>query len=116
MSNKIEKQAEVKNPNALRTVRPVVDIYENDANCKVLVDLPGVTSDAVQLSLEQDTLTLSAERTLGVPEAVVYERAFSLPSGIETDKISADLNAGVLTLTLPKHESTRPRRIAVNAA
>ncbi len=96
--------------------RPAVDIHEGDRSFKLVLDLPGVSKDDVDVGIEQDMLYVSAKRSLGVNEPIIYERQFGLPSSVERDKIEAEMKAGVLTLTLPKHASTQPKQIKIKAA
>jgi len=93
--------------------------HEDKDNHYVSLDLPGVRKEDLQLEAEGDRLTLTAERKIGFGEAketVTLRRVLSLPESIATDKIEAALTDGVLTLTLPKREETKPKqlKIAVN--
>ncbi len=97
-------------------VLPTADIYEGEHDFQIVLDVPGVRKENVSVSVEQDTLTVTAERQIGHPEATRYKRVFSLPKSIELDKVSAALNNGVLTLSLPKLEAVKPRQIEVRAA
>lgn len=98
---------------------PPVDVYENKDAFLVLADLPGVTKDDVQVHFEQDNLRIEAKRNISGDAADVglsydFRRAFKL-SGIDESKISAEMKDGVLSLTLPKADSVRPRQIPVTA-
>ena len=106
------------------TLRPRVDIHENDAEYRVTMDLPGVTKDDVNVSVENGTLTISASRREESSEefdairreryvASSYSRSFSLSDQVNTDGIKGKLNDGVLTLTIPKAEQAQPRKIRV---
>jgi HSP20 family protein len=99
-----------------RRVRPSVDVFENDVQYLVHVDLPGVANDAVKLTLEQDTVQLEATRRAHVTEPVVYTRTFSLPDVVDRGAVEARLEHGLLALTLPKRASHQPRQIAVTAS
>ena len=105
---------------------PPVDIFEkSDRGVVIRIDLPGMTRDDVQLTVERNVLTVSGER-LNEPSlrreqfhrmerfAGAFSRSFSLPSTLDTDKISAAYENGVLTITLPAREEARPRQIAVD--
>ncbi len=103
------------------SVKPRVDIYENDRELLVVADLPGVGKDELRIHLEKDQLTIEGSRKEekhGNPLAhefreVDYARAFTVPQGIDHDKIEADLKQGVLYLHLPKEEGLRPRQIQI---
>jgi HSP20 family protein len=99
-----------------RRVRPIVDIYESDAEYLVAVELPGVKDEDVALTLEQDVLRLEATRRAYVSEPVVYDRHFSLPQVVDRDQVNARLKDGVLSLKLPKRPSAQPRQIQVTAS
>jgi HSP20 family protein len=99
-----------------RRVRPSVDVYENDVEYLVHVDLPGVNGDAVKLTLEQDTIALEATRRVQLNEPIIYTRTFSLPDVIDRDGVRARLEHGTMALSLPKRKSQQPRQIAVTAS
>ena len=100
---------------------PVVDVYENVDELLLLVDVPGVTNDGIDVQLDKAQLTIRAKRQEESPGALVaaeyrandYLRVFTVPSGIDPAKIDAQLSGGVLRLRLPKSESIKPRRIEV---
>ena len=102
---------------------PSVDIFETDKAITLLVDMPGVKADALNVDLRDDMLTLTGDvnpdiTPPGEPVYSEYEtgryyRQFSLSEVIAQDKIDAKLSDGVLRLTLPKVEKATPRRIEV---
>jgi HSP20 family protein len=109
---------------------PVVDVYETDSAFVIEADLPGVHLENVDISLEQNTLTLTGTRapTLQTPtqgELRVYTaervsgdfaRSIRLPEYVDGDKMEAHYTNGVLTITVPKAASARPRKIAIKGA
>jgi len=106
------------------TIVPPCDIYENNDEILVIVDLPGVTKDAVKVHLDKGVLSLEARRdvqpTQGTPLGVEFRecdfrRQFAIPGGIDPAKINAELKGGVLNLRLPKSEALKPRQIQVRA-
>jgi HSP20 family molecular chaperone IbpA len=122
----IEKQAvaspaEQTKPGPVFT--PNVDIFETEKAITLLVDMPGVKADQLNVDLRDDTLTLTGEvlPEVAAPGEKVYMeyetgryyRQFSLSEVIAQEKIDAKLSDGVLRLTLPKVEKATPRRIAV---
>lgn len=105
---------EVTKPRAWAT--PPVDVFENDEAFLIRADLPGVTSDDVDVRFEQESLRIEAKRDVpGESDAhwgYDFRRAFKL-SGIDQGRITAEMKNGVLTLSLPKAESVKPRQIPV---
>lgn len=105
--------------------RPAVDIFENQDELLLVVDMPGVDARDVSVDVDKDVLTIIGKRNwspgngarllFGEPEAFDFKRVFTLPSSIDADKIMADLRGGVLEVHLPRHEKTKARRIAINA-
>ena len=104
---------------------PSVDIFENDKEIVLLADMPGVQAEALNIDLRDNTLTLDGgvepfeaegeEEVLIEYEVGKYYRQFSLSEMIDQNKIDAQLNNGVLRLTLPKVEKAAPRTITVQA-
>lgn len=105
---------------------PRVDVLEDATGITVLADLPGVPKDKLALHVDGDTLRIEGEIAqtasdgLEVHHAEVrfprYRRAFTLSAELDTARINAQLRDGVLTLRIPKHEHTQPRRIEVQTA
>lgn len=93
-----------------RTVAPPVDIYENADEYLIVADLPGVAEDAVQVNLDDDELSLEADR-----DDVRYRRMFRIPHAVDRSAIDAELKLGVLSLHLPKSAEVKPRRIQIKA-
>jgi HSP20 family protein len=104
-------------------VHPLVDILSRAEEIVVSADMPGVAPDGIDVRFENGILILSGkvrspkdgtadERIREFPRADYY-REFSVGEGIRQDRISAEYDSGVLTLRLPRSESTRPRRIEV---
>jgi HSP20 family protein len=103
---------------------PRADILEGEKEYRIRLDMPGVTADELDISLEDQVLTLKADRQLELPEGfkahrrelpskVTMRRSFDLGRAVESDRITANLEHGVLTITLPKSERNLPRRISV---
>jgi HSP20 family protein len=90
----------------------------------VMADLPGVTSEHLDVRVDNNVLTIRAQADHTHPaqptyreyELVNYFRQFELSDQVDQSKISADLKHGVLTLTLPKAEDAKPRKIAVSVS
>lgn len=101
---------------------PVVDIYESQDEIRLHADLPGVDKQDISIHFEKQTLTLEGQRKLedyergqSQLERITYRRAFSVPEGIDAEKIQAKLEDGVLQLQLPKAAKLKPRQISVTA-
>lgn len=105
---------------------PAVDIFETETRITLLADMPGVTADHLSIDLRDDALTLTGEiepfegpdeqDILIEYEVGKYFRQFTLSEVIDQEKIEANLDDGVLRLTLPKVEKAKPRKITINAA
>lgn len=106
-----------------RPVRPRVDVYENDGELLVVADLPGVTKEGIELTVEGRELTLRARREV-TPERPLsaeyrlrdYARSFTLPEDLDVENIQAELSGGVLRVHLPKASARRARRIEVRSS
>jgi len=106
-----------------RELAPPTDIYETEAGVTLQVDLPGHDPKAIEVKVEKNVLTLRSERKAdpSVKESArrlergfgVYTRSFKLPDSVDASKVEARYEAGVLTLTMPRKEESRPRVIEV---
>jgi HSP20 family protein len=102
-----------------------MDAYRKDDSFLLQLDLPGVEPDSIELTVEDNVLTISAERPApaqgeGV-ESVIAERLFGtfsrqvvLGKTLASDRIEANYEAGVLTVVIPVAEQAKPRRIEVS--
>jgi HSP20 family protein len=110
------------------TARPNVmpmDAYRDQNSFVVHLDLPGVDADSIDLTVEQNVLTVHAERKPPVGESaerVVSERSYGvfsrqlfLGETLDTDHLSADYDAGVLTITIPVAEQAKPRKVQISS-
>jgi HSP20 family protein len=108
------------------TARPAVmpmDAYRDNNTFVVHLDLPGVDAGSIDLTVEQNVLTVHAERKPplgGGSEQVVAERPYGvfnrqlfLGDTLDADNLSADYDAGVLTINIPIAEKAKPRKVAV---
>ncbi len=104
--------------------QPRADILEGEKDFRIVMDMPGVRNSDLELSLEDDTLNVKAERLAAVPadykprrrellDKVVLRRSFNLGNAVDADGIQANLQDGILTITLPKSQKSLPRRIEV---
>lgn len=107
------------------TFRPNVDVIETPEAFTILADVPGATSDSIDVRVEGRTLTLragvSARTRTGARQVIReygvgdFERTFRLGDGVDTNSIAAELKDGVLSLRLSKAAATQARRIAVQS-
>lgn len=105
---------------------PPVDVIEDSGGITLYADMPGVPKDKLDLELEADTLTIEGEVALDIPEGMDsshaevslprYRRSFTLSRELDSGKVSAEFNQGVLTLRIPKAAHAQPRRIEVSVA
>ena len=107
-----------------RSWQPLVDIVETEHAYEVRADLPGIPKEDVQLSIENNVLTLSGERKFEkdvdkesfhrIERAYgTFSRSFSLPARVSADKVEAKYDNGLLTVIVPKAAEARPRRIEI---
>ena len=94
-----------------------VDLYEDKDNTYVRAELPGIDRADLNVELVDDSLNISATRKTRVGEgeqSVALNRSVSVPdTAVQTEKISAAYENGVLTVTLPKREEAKPRKVTV---
>jgi HSP20 family protein len=104
---------------------PNVDIYESENEIVLVADMPGVSSENVDIDVRDNQLTIQGKVVLeDLKEEVLFQeygigdyfRQFSLSSKIDQSKIEASMKDGVLSLTLPKAEAARPKKITVKAS
>jgi HSP20 family protein len=103
-----------------------MDAYRRGDTFYVQFDLPGIRADSIDLTVEQNVLTVRAERPgletsdleLIVSErpAGTFTRQVFLGETLDADHISADYTAGVLTLSIPVRESAKPRRVSISTS
>jgi HSP20 family protein len=108
---------------AARPAAMPMDAYRKGDDFYVQFDLPGVTAESIELTVEQNVLTVRAERTpaqadgaeMLVAERPVgtFTRQVFLGDTLDAEHIAADYSAGILTLTIPVHEQAKPRTIAI---
>ena len=103
---------------------PRVELSENDKEIRVTAELPGMEEKDIEISLDNHQLVIRGEKKSetsdeerGYSERSYgrFERRIGLPRGIERDKVAATFKNGVLTVTLPKREEVKARKIQVTA-
>jgi len=106
---------------------PAVDIFENDNEVVIKAELPGMNATDIEVKLENNVLLLKGERRFEKEakeenyhrierEYGSFSRAFSLPTVINGDKVTADYKDDVLKIVLPKTEEIKPKPIKIAAA
>ncbi len=102
---------------------PDADIYESEGDLTVILEMPGVARDKVKVGVEEGVLKVEGQLDLSKYQGLHplyteynighYARSFQLSSKIDQNKITASMKDGVLSLTLPKVEEAKPRKIEV---
>ena len=114
--NAVQRRAE-------QFVTPVASVVEDGDAYLLKVEMPGVNKEGLEISVENNELTITGRRDLAQIEGTLihresrtedFRRVFELDPSIDTEKVSARIDQGVLTLTLPKAEQVKPRKIAVS--
>ena len=107
---------------------PPVDLYESNDNLVVKAELPGMNKEEIEISLQEGNLVISGERKMKSQkneegEAARSERFFGcfhrtleLPKPVDANRVSATYKEGILTVTLPKTEESKPKQITVKAS
>ena len=95
-----------------------VDLYEDKDNTYVRAELPGVNRSDINVEMVNGYLTISATRKSLAgegkgEETFSFSRSVSIPENVQSDKVSATCENGVLTVTLPKQEEAKPKKIAI---
>lgn len=107
-----------------RYLIPEVDVFENTDGFILQAEMPGVTKATLEVTLENNELTIIGRRPPEVPKMSVvfresrpadFRRVFDLDPEIDRMKIQAEMNQGILTLRLPKAEQVKPRKITISA-
>jgi HSP20 family molecular chaperone IbpA len=103
---------------------PATDIFETEEALTLMLEMPGVTKDNLNVQIENDVLRVEGNIDYSAYKGIEpvyteynvghYARVFTLPNKINRDAITARVEDGVLTLTLPKSKDAMPRRIVVN--
>jgi len=103
---------------------PPVDIAEDDHNITLQAEIPGVKMEDLKITLENNVLTITGERKFKEEEKKEnyhrierrygkFTRSFTLPTGVDAEKVNAVFENGVLNITLPKREEFKPKQITI---
>jgi HSP20 family protein len=107
------------------TFAPPVDVYEDEHNVSLKIEVPGIEEKDIDVRIENNTLTVHGERKFEKEEKEEnfrrverqygsFTRTFTLPNTVDVDKVQASYDKGVLKITLPKKAEAKPRQIKVN--
>jgi len=117
----VERQQEATVP--ARAFLPPTDIFESDDVLTLVMEMPGVDREAVDVNVENGVLRVEGRLDFSKYEGMQpvyteynighYRRSFSLSNKIDQSKIGAEMKDGVLTITLPKAEEAKPRKISI---
>lgn len=108
-----------------RSWTPAVDIAETDEALSLYAELPGLTKEDVEITLEDNVLAIKGERKFEREETKenfhrieraygTFHRSFHLPSNVRSDQVEASFRDGVLRIDIPKQEEAKPRKIAIS--
>ncbi len=123
MKATVQKEPRIDNQRPTEYVSPGVDIFETKDGYVLHAEMPGVSKEGLEITLEGNEITITGHRNSnGVRGEPVFReshnadfrRVFELDPAIDTGKVSAKMEQGVLVLTLPKSEKVKPRRITVD--
>ena len=106
---------------------PAVDVYEDEKNITLKMEVPGIDEKDIDVRLENNTLTIHGERKFEKEEKEEnfqrierrygsFTRSFTLPSTVDTENVAADYDKGILKLTLAKRAEARPKQIKVSVS
>jgi len=107
---------------AEKFVTPVASVNETPDGYTLELEMPGVGKDGLEISVENHEISIVGRKNMSAPEGTLvhresrphsYRRSFEIDPSIDSGKISARVSQGVVTLTLPKAEQVKPRKIAV---
>ncbi len=93
-----------------------VDLYEDKDNTYVRAELPGLTREDINVEMVEDYLTISGSRKTGDEkneQSFSVSRSINIPEDVHAERVSAAYENGVLTVTLPKREEAKPRKVSV---
>jgi HSP20 family protein len=107
-------------PNGMANIMPNIEISESDKAIEVSAEMPGLERKDVEISIEDDTLTIRDQKDKNVQHSErtygEFLRALQLPPGIDPSSVQATMSNGVLKITIPKPAKLEPKRIEVKEA
>jgi HSP20 family protein len=105
---------------------PALNLYDEGNKLVLEAEVPGLSEQAIQLSLNQNVLSITGERNVDAPKdyavhrqervAIKFARSVSLPCQVDTDKVAAHVTDGLLTVSMEKSKEAQPRHITIKAS
>lgn len=109
-----------------RTLGPAIDVLDEGEGYRLVVDVPGLRPEDLQIDVTEDGITIKGRRAMKAPEGYSMHRreregfriarSFTFPTKVDPDAVDASLDQGVLTITLAKRADAKPRSITVRTA
>lgn len=94
--------------NEIYSARRLFEIEEDDNKYVLHLELPGFKQEHLDVTIQNDSLTVKAEK-----DKYYFVKTIVIPKGVDKDKVEAKLEDGILTLTLPKQEEAKPRKLSI---
>jgi len=123
MNTTVRENRNVERTQREQFIAPVSSVIEDADRYTLQVEMPGVNKEGLEIAVENNELTILGRRSLPTVDGTLihresrlenFRRTFELDPSIDTGKISAKIEQGVVTLTLPKAEQVKPRKIKVD--
>jgi len=123
MNTTVRENREIEPRQSEQFVAPMAGVREEEDGYTLWVEMPGVNKEGLELSIENNELTIIGRRSLPAVEGTLihresraenFRRVFELDPSIDGNKIGAKMEQGILTLSLPKAEHVKPRKITVS--
>ncbi len=123
MNTLVRENRETNRAQTEQFVAPAASVTEAGDGYTLEIEMPGVSKEGLEISIENNELTVVGRRSLPIVEGTLihhesrpenFRRAFELDPSIDADKIRAKIDQGLATLTLPKAEQVKPRKITVS--
>jgi HSP20 family protein len=123
MNTLVRENRDIDRGQSEQFVAPSASVVESADGYMLEVEMPGVNKEGLEISVENNELTIVGRRSLPAVEGTLihresrpenYRRTFEIDPSIDANKISAKIDQGVVNLTLPKAEHVKPRKITVS--
>jgi len=120
-------RSELEGSEEISTWYPAMDVKETKDDFVVTAEVPGMSKDDIKINISENTLTIKGEKKEEKKEEDhnyhrverrygTFQRSFTLPTQVESDKVKAAYKDGVLTITLPKKEEVKPKEIPISVS
>ena len=123
MNTTVRENRETEARQGEQFIAPMASVMEENDGYTLWVEMPGVNKEGLELSIENNELTIIGHRSLPAVDGTLihresrsedFRRVFELDPSIDGNKINAKMDQGILSVTLPKAEHVKPRKIAVS--